>query len=58
LNPWFPKWHLEVNKLIEMLECQGNKILKNVKVWWILILSPSKAVLVDYKTLVAKMAQD
>ncbi len=43
-----------MNKLIEMLECQGNKILKNVKVWWILMFSPSKRVLVEYKTLVVK----
>jgi hypothetical protein len=26
-----PKSHLEVTKLVELLECKGNKILKNVK---------------------------
>jgi hypothetical protein len=37
---------------------QGNKLLKNIKTQWILMLSPSKRVLNEYKTVVVKMVQD
>jgi hypothetical protein len=40
-----PKCHLEVIKLAKLLDCKGNKFLKNIKTQWILMLSPSKRVL-------------
>jgi len=39
-----PKRHLETSKLVESLECKGNKILENIKTHWILMLSPLKRV--------------
>jgi hypothetical protein len=39
-----PKRHLETSKLVELLECKGNKILENIKTHWILLLSPLKRV--------------
>jgi hypothetical protein len=53
-----PKPHLEVTKFVELLECKGNKILKNVKTQRISMLSSPKKILVDYQTLVVKMAQN
>jgi hypothetical protein len=49
-----PKHHLEVNKLVESLKYKGNKLLKNINSQWILMLSPSKRVLNEYKTFVVK----
>jgi hypothetical protein len=40
-----PKRHLETSKLVELLECKGDKILENIKTHWILMLSPLKKVL-------------
>ncbi len=37
---------------------KGAKILKNVKTQWIGMLSPTKHVMVEYKTLLMKMALD
>jgi hypothetical protein len=37
---------------------KGNKFLKNIKTQWINMLSPTKRVLFEYKTLLAKMATD
>jgi hypothetical protein len=51
-----PKCHLEVIKLAKLLDCKSNKLLKNIKTWWILMLSPSKRVLNEYK--IVKMVQD
>jgi hypothetical protein len=47
-----PKCHLEVIKLAKLLDYKHNKILKNIKTQWILLLSPSKRVLNEYKTMV------
>ncbi len=33
---------LEVNKLVKLPKCKGNKFLKNIKTQWILMFSPSK----------------
>jgi hypothetical protein len=52
------KHHLEVNKLIKLLECKGNKLLKNITTWWISIFSPSNFFLNEYKPLIVKVAQD
>jgi hypothetical protein len=40
-----PKWYLEFNKLAEVVETSGLKILGNVKTRWILLLEPMKRVL-------------
>jgi hypothetical protein len=53
-----PKHHLEVNKLVELLECKGNKIIKNIKMRWISMLSISKIILNEYKVLVVKMVEN
>jgi hypothetical protein len=37
---------------------KGNKILRNVKTRWILILSATKRVMVEYKSMLVKMALD
>jgi hypothetical protein len=52
------KRHLEFSKLAEIMETQGNKLLKNVKTWWISMLEPTKRVMSEYHTLVVKMALD
>jgi regulator of sigma D len=53
-----PKWYLEFNKLAEVVETSGLKILGNVKTRWILLLEPMKHVLLEYKTLIVKMNND
>ena len=53
-----PKRHLELQKLAELLESKGRKILRNVKTRWISILSPLKRVLSEYRTLLVKMYFD
>jgi hypothetical protein len=45
-----PKRHVE-----GFLESKGNKILKNIKTYWISMLSPSKWVLAKYKALIVEM---
>jgi hypothetical protein len=50
-----PKRHFEANKLVKFLENKGNKILKNIKTYWIFMLSSSKWVLVKYNALGVKM---
>ncbi len=53
-----PKHHLEANKLVELLECKGNKIIQNIKMRLISMLSFSKKILNEYKALVVKMVED
>jgi hypothetical protein len=53
-----PKHHLETIRLVEILECKGNKIMKNIKIRWIFMLSASKHVLQKYKPLIVKMVKD
>jgi len=40
---------LEHNKLIEIMETKGLKILQNVKTWWVFMMALSKCVLYEYK---------
>ncbi len=40
--PHNPKHHLEINKLVELFECKGNKIFKNIKTHWIFMLSHAR----------------
>ncbi len=53
-----PKRHLELQKLAELFETKGRKILQNVKTRWISMLSPLKRVLSEYRTLLVKMYSD
>ena len=50
-----PKHHLELQKLAELLESKGKKILQNIKTRWISIVSPLKCFLSEYRTLLVKM---
>jgi hypothetical protein len=40
------------------MQTKGNKIFQNVKTMWMLMLSLAKIVMVEYKTLLVKMALD
>jgi hypothetical protein len=53
-----PKRHLELEKLSELLQSKGRKILNNVKTRWISMLSPLKRVLSEYCVLIVKMYAD
>ncbi len=50
------KQAFKASKLANLPECKGNKNLKNIKTCWVSMLSPSKWVLNEYKTLDVKMA--
>jgi hypothetical protein len=53
-----PKRCNEYQKLAEIMETSGLKILQNVTTRWISMLEPLKHVLGEYKTLIVKMAHD
>jgi hypothetical protein len=53
-----PKRHLEFQKLAEVVETEGLKILKHVQTRWISLLEPLKRISAEYKTLIVKFAQD
>jgi len=53
-----PKWHLEFVKLSEVIQIKGLKILKNIKTWWLSMLSPIVRVMNEYRMLLMKMEQD
>ncbi len=53
-----PKHHLEFTKLVDIMESKGLKLLRNVKARWDSMLSPTKQVMTEYKTLLMKMALD
>lgn len=52
-----PNKHMKFNKLVKIMEIQGNKLINNVKTWWISILEPTKRVMIDH-ILVVKMTFD
>jgi hypothetical protein len=52
MMPKTPKWSLEITKLVEFLKKKRLKILRNVKMRWISMLSPTKHILVEYKFVV------
>jgi hypothetical protein len=52
------KKHLEFQKLADIVETEGRRLLKNVKTRWISLLEPLRRVLAEYKTLVVKMCED
>jgi hypothetical protein len=49
---------LEFTKLAKIMETKGNKIVCNMKTWWISMLSLVKIIMVEYITLLSKMAMD
>jgi hypothetical protein len=53
-----PKKCNKYQKLAEVVETSGLKILQNVATRWISMHEPLKRVLSEYKTLIVKMAQD
>jgi hypothetical protein len=53
-----PKRHLEFTKLAKIMETKGNKILCNVKIWWISMLSVAKIIMAKYITLLLKKAMN
>jgi hypothetical protein len=53
-----PKRHLEFQRLAQILEAKGNKILKNVKTKWMSMLDPLKRIMVEYRLLLVVMQAD
>lgn len=53
-----PKRHLEFQKLTDIVETEGLRMLKNVKTRWVSLLAPLRRVMGEYKTLIAKMCED
>jgi len=53
-----PKRHLEFQKLADLMETEGLKMLRNVKTRWISLLDPLRRVLGEYKTLIVKMSDN
>jgi hypothetical protein len=53
-----PKRHLKLEKLCELLQVKGGKILNNMKTRWISILPPLWRVLQEYRPLIIKLYGD
>lgn len=57
-----PKHHLEFTKLLEIVETEGLKVLKQVWTRWISLLEPSleplRCISSKYKTLIVKFTKD
>jgi len=53
-----PKRHNEFVKLATMMNQSHDKILQQVKTWWISMLKPAKRMLAQYDTLLYKMHLD
>jgi hypothetical protein len=49
---------LEFQKLVEMVETEGLRILQNVSTRWIFLLEPLKRIMKEYKTLIVKMCKN
>lgn len=54
----FPKQHVELIKLIELLECKGKKIIKNVRIQSVSMLSLSQKILDEYHVLGFRKVQN
>ena len=52
------KRHVELQKLANLMETKGNKILRNNTTRWISMRSPARRALEEYKTLVVKTGMD
>ena len=53
-----PKRHSDFQRLADIVETEGRRMLQNVKTRWISLLEPLKRVMGEYKTLVVKMCDD
>lgn len=53
-----PKRHLALEKLSDLLQTKGGKVLRRVKTRWISSLEPMKRVLSEYRILLIKMYAD
>jgi hypothetical protein len=49
---------MERAKLAKFCETKGAKNFHNVKIQWILMLAPTKCVLLEYKALMVKIVND
>jgi hypothetical protein len=52
------KRHAELQKLADLMETKGNKMLRNVDTRWISMRSPAKRIMSEYSTLIVKMGLD
>ena len=52
------KRHSELQKLADLMETKGNKMLRNVETRWISIRSLAQKIMSEYKTLLVKMGVD
>ena len=52
------KRHLEFEKLAELVETDGWRMLRNVKTQWLSLLELLKKVMGEYKIFVVKMCED
>ena len=50
-----PKWLNEFEKLVELLESKGGKMLRDMATRWISMLAPAKRVLSEYQVHLLKM---
>jgi hypothetical protein len=53
-----PKRHSELEKLSELLDSNGGKMLRDVSTRWISMLAPAKRILSEYRVLLVKMYSD
>lgn len=53
-----PKSHLKLIKLAQIVETKGNKLLRNIKFQWIVVLNLLKHVLEKYYHLLMKIEID
>lgn len=53
-----PKRYVEFNKLVELIETKGLKLLKSIKTCWVSLTKPFVRLLVEYETLMYKLYCD
>ena len=52
------KRHLEFQKLADIVETKGLRMLRNDKTRWNSLVAPLRRIMGEYKTLLAKMCED
>ncbi len=50
-----PRTHLELTKVVKIMEIKGNRPPNNVKTRWIFMLALAKKIMGEYHTLIVKM---
>lgn len=53
-----PQRHLKFQKLAELMESKGLKLLNQLKTQWISLLEPLRRLLTEYRVVIAKMLAD